>query len=96
MASRLPKLTELQSRVRDVYLHIDIDVLDSQEAPGVDFRSPNGLSSNEVEQVVQMITERFQMKVAALTTYNPEYDEDSKILQIGLRLLNVIADAVDR
>jgi len=46
--------------------------------------------------VVQMITERFQIKAAALTGYNPEYDEDSKTLQIGLRLLNVIADAVAR
>ncbi|MFQ6052329.1 MAG: arginase family protein [Candidatus Hydrothermarchaeota archaeon] len=94
MASLLPRLTELQSQVHEVYLHIDIDVLDPQEAPGVDFRCPNGLSSNEVEQVVQMITERFRIKAAALTAYDPDYDKDDKTLQIGLRLLNVIADEV--
>jgi len=84
------KLAQLQSQVREIYLHLDIDVLDPQEAPGAGFRCPDGLYSNEVEQAVCMIAERFQIRAAALTNYRPDRDEDDRTIEVGLRLLNTI------
>ena len=87
-------LTKLHSQVQEVYLHIDIDVIDPQEAPGVNYRTPNGLSLDEMENAIKMIAENFRIKAAALTAYNPDHEEDEKTLQTGFHLLNVIADAV--
>lgn len=95
MNSLRSTLTKLQSEVSEVYFHIDIDVIDPQEAPGVDYRAPNGLTLNEMEKTIEMIAEKFLIKAAALTAFNPTHEEDEKTLQTGLRLLTIIADAVD-
>ncbi len=94
MSSLCSALTKLQSEVNEVYLHIDIDVMDPQEAPGVDYRTPNGLSLDEMEKAIRMIAEKFRIKAAALTAYNPDQEKDEKTLQTGLRLVNIIAEAV--
>ncbi|MFX0183250.1 MAG: arginase family protein [Candidatus Hodarchaeota archaeon] len=92
----LPVLTDLQSKTEKIYLHIDIDIVDPQEAPGVDFQSPNGLTSEEVEVIIKMICERFVIKAAALTAYNPTKDEDNKTLNVGIHLLNAIVREITR
>jgi len=94
MSALSSALTKLQSEVNEVYLHIDIDVIDPQEAPGVNYRTPNGLSLDEMEKATLMIAEKFRIKAAALTAYNPDNEEDDKTLQTGLHLLTTIATAV--
>jgi arginase len=88
-----PALHALASRVREIYLHIDIDVLDPSEAPANEYSAPGGLSLAEVEQAVGLITERFLVRAAALTAYNPDYDPENKTLQAGLRLMSAIIKA---
>lgn len=88
----LPKLNELRSQVENVYLHIDIDVVDPQEAPGVDYKSPYGLTSTDVAQAILMISEKFRVIAAALTAYNPSHDENNKTLNVGLSLAYRIAE----
>ena len=90
----LPRLKDLKLEVEDVYLHIDIDVLDPLEAPGVDFRVPNGLSSKEMVQAIKMVAKHFKIRAATLSAYNPDYEEDDKSLKVGLHLMSVIADEV--
>jgi arginase len=86
----IPVLTELQSKTKKIYLHIDIDIVDPQEAPGVDYRSPNGLTSKEVIAIIKMISERFTIKAAALTAYNPTKDENSKTLNVGIDTMKAL------
>ncbi len=86
-------LEHLKNRdIQSVYIHIDIDVIDPQEAPGVNHRTPNGLSLNEIEQIIKLIAEKFIIKAAALTGYNPDGEEDDKTTQTGLRLVKIIAE----
>lgn len=81
------------SRVQDVYLHLDIDVVDPQEAPGVDYPASGGPSAQEVEQAICTIAKHLPIKAAALTAYNPELDQEEKTLQVGLRLLTLLAES---
>ena len=37
------EIAHLRARVDAVYLHIDMDFLDSKESPGVNFRGPGGV-----------------------------------------------------
>ncbi len=89
----LPVLTQFQSKTTKIYLHIDIDIVDPQEAPGVDYPAPNGLSLNEVESIIKLIAERFNIEAAALTAYNPSKDESNITLNTGIRILKTIIKA---
>lgn len=95
-AALLGPLSLLQSRTRDVYLHVDLDVLDPSEAPGVDIPTEGGLTLAQMEQAITLIGGRFQIKAAALTVFNPERDLENRTLIAGLRLICAIADAAAR
>ncbi|MHA2073330.1 MAG: arginase family protein [Candidatus Hodarchaeales archaeon] len=83
----VPSVKDLKTRINDVYLHIDIDVLDPQEAPGVDYRSPNGLSSDKLDKIIKMIAENLPIKAAAITAYNPKHEENDKTLNVIRNLI---------
>lgn len=90
-------LAKLNSRVGKVYLHLDIDSLDPSHAPGVDFPAPGGLSPEEVEKAINLVSEDFEIKGASLTAFNPEKDDESgKTLRLGMRLMAAIAEAAAR
>ena len=90
----LPMLTELRSKIQEIYLHIDIDVLDPSVAPGVDFPTPEGLRLDEMEEALKIIGENLQIKAAALTAYNPENEIADKTLHTGFKLMNTILNIV--
>jgi arginase len=92
--SLLPKLESMQSQVQGIYLHVDIDIVDPLEAPGVNYRAPNGFSLKEIERIIRMISDYLPIKAAALTAYNPDNDEEDKTLRVGVRLLEAIVDVV--
>jgi arginase len=86
-------LDRLAAMVRDVYLHIDIDVVDPHDAPGVSFPVGGGLAREGVEAIVQHVARRFRIRGAALTAYNPEKDDGDRTLRLGLRILAALAGA---
>ena len=89
----LPALDRLGSRVDEVYLHLDIDVLDPEAAPAVNFPTVGGLSIEEVQQLIALVGERFRIVAASLTAYDPTRDPDGETLEVALRLLERIARA---
>ncbi len=89
----LPYLQQLRARVDQVYLHLDIDVLDPSEAPGVDFRTPHGLTADEVQQVVRAVGRLFRIRAANLTAFNPSRDEGDKTVKAALRLIKAVTNA---
>lgn len=88
---RVP-LEDLRSRVHEVYLHLDIDCLDPEHAPGVNFPVPGGLSIEEAEGAIREVARSFRIKAAALTAYNPEREKDDRTLRTGMRLMSVLAE----
>jgi len=86
-----PALDLLRGRVEDVYLHIDLDVLDPSEGHANHYAAPGGLSADAVEQVVSAVTGRLTVRAAALTAYDPVADADGRIPPIANRLLARIA-----
>lgn len=77
----------LKSKVKEIYLHLDIDAVDPEEAPGVDFKAKNDLSSTGVNKAIKIIGENFHIKASALTAFNPDYDIDDKTLKIAIDIL---------
>jgi len=87
-----PQLDRLRSRAQEIYLHIDIDVLDPEFAPGVDYRTPGGLNPDELEDALRLIATRFRLRAASLTAYNPDHEQQARTLGSGLRLLALLAE----
>jgi arginase len=85
-------LGTLKARVEAVYLHIDIDVLSGDHAPGVDFPAPGGLAMDELEDTVRTVAQQVPVRAAALTAYDPDHDRDGTTLETGLRLMKLVAE----
>jgi len=85
-----PALTELARHVSRVYLHIDLDVHDPAEAQANQYAVSGGLSAGTVRDLVRVVGERFSIVAAALTAYDPTYDE--RMLEVGIQLMDEIAN----
>lgn len=91
-----PHLQTLKNRVKDVYLHIDIDLLDPQEVQGVDYRTPNGLFSNEVKDIIKAISEVLQIRAVGFAAYNPLRDDDNNTIKVLISLITKIAEFISK
>ena len=72
---------------KQVYLHIDLDVLDSNEARANQFSSPGGLTLAELLQTVRVVAAARPVAAAAITAYDPSYDTSGKALQAGTAIM---------
>lgn len=88
-------LAALEDQMRGVYVHIDLDVLDASIAPANDLAPPGGLSVDRLEDMLQTVTERFEVRAAALTAYDPACDPDDHALEAGLQLITTLGEHLD-
>lgn len=89
-------LATLTQRVSRVYLHIDLDVHDPAEARANQYAAPEGLSANAVRDVVQCVAHHLPIAAAALTAYDPTYDSEGRMLDVGMQLMQCIGEAAGR
>lgn len=76
-----------------IYLHIDLDVLDRDVAPVNVYSAPGGPTAEQLEARVAELIDRFPVRAASLTAYDPERDPDERVPPIAMRLLELIARA---
>lgn len=84
-------LDKLRNRVKRVYLHVDIDVLDTGKALPNHLAVPGGLSAEVVEEAIRMVKERFEVSASALTAFDPDYDKGDTVLGAGIRIIKAFA-----
>jgi arginase len=90
----VPALDRLRQRVRDVYVHVDLDVLDPATHGSANvFAAPDGLTVDQVVAVLGSAASRFRVRGAALTAYDPAFDDDRRMCRAALALLEALADA---
>ena len=83
-------LSTLAQRVSRVYLHIDLDVHDPEEVRANQYAAPDGLSASAVRDVVRCVAHRLPIAAAALTAYDPTYDPEGRMLDVGMQLMECI------
>ncbi len=89
-------LEHLRRRAGGVYVHIDLDVLDpAVHGRANRFAVPDGLTLDEIARLVSNVGERFQLKGAALTAYDPACDDDGRVSRAALTLLEALAMAAE-
>ncbi len=86
-------LNKLKNRVERIYLHVDMDVLDTGEALPSYLAVPGGLTVNIVEEIIRMVKERFEISACAITSFDPAYDKDDMVLNAGIRIIKSMVSA---
>ena len=89
-------LAARRSHTRDVYLHLDMDVLDITEGKVNGYSIPGGLMSSELKQAIQEIGAAFRIRAAGITAYDPTFDSDGTVALIAVELaLAIVAAGLD-
>jgi arginase len=86
------QLEPFDPAVTDVYLHLDLDVLDPSEGRVNRYSAPDGLTADDVARVVRETGEQRPISAAALTAYDPALDPDGRVARTGVRLAVAIAE----
>ena len=86
------QLDAVSARVRDVYLHVDLDVLDPSVAPINSYQPEGGLQLEELLQCFELVGERFQVRAATVACYDPSMDPDGDGLRAGTRVISAMAE----
>jgi arginase len=83
---------ELQPAPSGLYLHVDLDVLDSAEAKVNIYSAPDGLTAAQLETQVRSLLEAGPVRAVSLTAYDPEIDAEGRVPPIAMRLLEAVAE----
>lgn len=81
-------LSEVAGRVDHWYIHLDLDVLDPQEATANQWVPPKGLLADEVVHVIREARRRRPVKAVGLASLDPVCDADGRAVAVADRLLN--------
>jgi arginase len=76
--------------MREIYLHIDIDVLDTSISPGVNCRAPGGWTAPALLDAVAFAMKRYDVAAVAITNYNPFQDQENRTRDIIASILEFI------
>jgi arginase len=80
-------LDKLRDKVARIYIHVDMDVLDTGEALPNYLAVPGGLPVEVVEEIIGMINERFEVSAGAIASFDPSYDKDDQVLDAGTKIM---------
>jgi arginase len=89
-AALAPALQSLRTRAGEVYLHIDLDVLDPVAAPGVSYPTPIGLSEEELHEALRAVAGDFRIVAAAITNHLPSADVANRTRELAIRVAREI------
>ncbi len=80
--------------VEAVYLHIDLDVLDPKDSPGVNCRTPGGWTLEQACAMVRSVAAELPLAAVGLTNYRPDFDPDGKSARAAIRILSELNASV--
>jgi arginase len=86
-------IDDLSRRVRDVYLHVDLDVLDTSVGRANEHAAAGGLSLETLTEAVTLAGEWLEVRAAALTAYDPAFDPDGDVGRAAVAVAAAAAEA---
>ncbi|HSU15981.1 arginase family protein [Longimicrobium sp.] len=86
------QLDAFAARVQRIYLHVDLDVHAPEAGRANGFQPAAGLTADEVRRFIRDLAARVPIAAAAITAYDPAVDADGRMLDVGLELMELIAE----
>jgi len=90
-ASLPDTLSSIHEHVDRIYIHLDLDVLDSGVAPANKFAVSGGLTLEDMEYALSQIAQTFRIAGISLTAYDPAADRDRSACKAAVRLISTAA-----
>ena len=87
LQKQLPILTR---EINQIYLHVDLDVLDPKEATANQWTPPNGITRDCLLECIAEIRKQTRVVALGVGSYDPEVDRDGRALAAAL----AVAEAV--
>jgi arginase len=78
-------LEGLAQRVDSVYVHVDLDVLDTAVGVANEYARPGGLTLADLDGFLAEVASFFPVRSTALTAYDPRCDTDGHVAQAAIR-----------
>lgn len=75
-------LEALSERLENIYVHLDIDVLDNSEGPANSYASAGGLSAKALYSALETLEQSGRIRIASITSYEPACDRRGSIRAI--------------
>jgi arginase len=79
-------LEALADRVDQLYVHVDLDVLDASEGQANAYAGGPGLSRRELLEAIATAVRRCRIGAGAITAYDPRYDTDGRICATAIEV----------
>jgi len=89
-------LQSVTEHVDDIYVHLDLDVLDSGVAAANEFAIAGGLSIEDVDFALSQIGKGCRIASVALTAYDPEADSNGRAARAAIQLISTAASVASR
>jgi arginase len=95
-ASLARTLARIRHHVGTMYVHLDLDVLDSSVAAANSYAVSGGLTLEDVEFALSQIGREFRIAGITLSAYDPAVDTDDCAAQAAIRLISTTAGVAQR
>lgn len=84
-------IMEIANKFKNLYLSLDIDVVDPAFAPGTGYLEPGGLTSRDLIYFVQRIRLLKNLKRVDLVEINPKKDINNMTVKLGAKLIKELS-----
>jgi arginase len=73
-----------------LYVHFDVDVLNPETAPAMNYLAAGGPNASEMEQVFRFLAQTGRISTVSVSSWNPRMDEDGGSREVCMRLVDVL------
>lgn len=87
LAPLLKMVDDLSTQVKNIWISLDLDVIDRIYAPGAGMPNAKGLTYREIATIAEYIGEKCNVIGIDVVEYNPLQDEDHKTAELGIELI---------
>jgi arginase len=97
LRSGLPRaLKSISGHVKNIYVHLDLDVLDSGVAPANSYALAGGLTLEDLDHALAQIASKFTITGITLSAYDPAFDTDGSAARAAIRMILTAARLAER
>jgi arginase len=82
---------ELERRVDHLALHLDVDVVDPEFLPAVNYPEPGGLTPGELVSILRLAARSPKLRALNVTAYNSERDHEGESAK---RIVKILANSL--
>ncbi len=77
---------------RPLYIHFDTDIINPDDAPAMNYRTPGGPSAAELQALFRSLARAGHIVAVSMATWNPQRDQDGHSQAVCMALLQALID----